>query len=84
MNIGEISKPSVERAQIKRKKLNVHTSEAIEETHAIDDSVEFSENSKKKLLAEREGKESPKKASYKAKPIENDDEKVSKHINFSV
>lgn len=84
MNIGEISKPSVERAQIKRKKLNVHASEAIEETHPIDDSVELSENSRKKLLAEGKGKESHKNASYEEEPAENEDQKVARHINFSV
>jgi len=57
MNIGEISKPTVDRAQIK-KKLEVKSSEPIEPSKEVTDLVELSEESKHKYEQESDGEKS--------------------------
>ena len=55
MNIGEISKPSVDRALVKKKKAvqSTETVEPIEPTNAVQDVAEFSEESKQKYENEQ-------------------------------
>ena len=55
MNIGEISKPSVDRALVKKKKAvqSTETVEPIEPTNAVQDVAEFSQESKQKYEDEK-------------------------------
>ncbi len=66
MNIGEISKPTVDRAQIK-KKLDVKSSEPIAPSKKVSDLIELSEESRHKYEQESDGEQPSANSSSKDK-----------------
>lgn len=69
MNVGEISKPNVDRAQIK-KKLDVKPSNSVTPSKKVSDLVELSEESKTKYEQESEDKLPSQKSSFIGKEEE--------------
>jgi len=60
MNIGEISKPSVERTQVK-KSLKPRSTDAIAPSRAVSDQVELSEESRQKYNADSKNQQNKRK-----------------------
>jgi len=60
MNIGEISKPSVERTQVK-KSLKPRSTDAIAPSRAVSDQVELSEESRQKYNADSNNQQKKRK-----------------------
>ena len=66
MNIGEISKPTVDRTQIK-KKFDVKSSELIAPSKKVSDLIELSEESRHKYEEESDGEHSSRSSGSKDK-----------------
>jgi hypothetical protein len=83
MNVGEISKPSVERTRSK-KKLIVRPSDPVHEAHPVSDSVELSENSKKRYQSDEQANKERKPSPKQTLAEEEQQSKVATNINFEV